>query len=93
LPRLYLPNLLGADTKAGRNAPRSQMSHDTFTNTIDRRLRRLLRDLTAVGLMEAGNNLTADERLTATLGPELHRAIRAEVDCPLPLRSSSRRVA
>jgi hypothetical protein len=71
------------------------MSENTLptTNTADRRLRRLLRDLTTVGLMEAGNDLAANERLTAALGPELHRAIRAQLDRPLPLRSRSRRVA
>ena len=70
------------------------MSDNTLpTTTIDRRLRRLLRDLTAVGRMEAGNGTSADELLTHMLGEELLRAIRAEVDRPLPLSSPSRRVA
>jgi hypothetical protein len=63
------------------------------TNTVDPRLRRLLRDLAAIGLMETGNGLAAAERLSAALGPELHRAVRAELDRPLPLRNRSRRVA
>ena len=69
------------------------MSDNTTTNSVDRRLRRLLRDLNTVGLMEAGNDLTADERLNAMLGPELHRAIRAALDRPLPLHNRPRRVA
>jgi hypothetical protein len=61
--------------------------------TADRHLRRLLRDLTAVGFMEAGNDLSADKRLTAALGTELHRAIRAEIDRSVAPRSRSLRVA
>lgn len=63
------------------------------TNTVDPRFRRLLRDLTTLGRMEAGNDLAAAERLNAALGPELHQAIRAELDRTLPLRNRSRRVA
>ena len=70
------------------------MSDNTLpTTTLDRRLRRLLLDLTAIGTMEAGNGPSADERLTAMLGGELLRALRAEVGRPLPLSSPSRRVA
>jgi hypothetical protein len=64
------------------------------TNIVDRHLRRLLRDLAAIGLMQAREGVPAGERLTATLGPELHHAIRTEVDRPLlPLRNPSRRIA
>jgi hypothetical protein len=62
------------------------------TETLNRHLRRLLRDLAAMGRMEAGTGLSASERLTAALGPELHHAIRAALDHPLPARPS-RRVA
>jgi len=63
------------------------------TNTVDPRLRRLLRDLTAIGLMEAADGPTAAERLNTTLGSELHRAVHAGNHHPLPLRSRSGRVA
>jgi len=72
------------------------MSDNTLptASTLDRRLRRLLRDLTAVGLMQAGSRLAAGERLNAVLGLELHQAICAQIDRPLPLPSPvSRRVA
>ena len=63
------------------------------TDTADPRIRRLLRDLTALGLMETGNDLDAAERLNAALGPELHQAIRAELDRTLPMSNRFRRVA
>jgi hypothetical protein len=63
------------------------------TTTIDRRVRRLVRDLTAIGLMEANDALSRDERLTAVLGPELHEVLRAELCRPLPLDCRPRRVA
>ncbi len=71
------------------------MSEKTLqtAKTADRHLHRLLRDLTAVGLMEAGNDLSADKRLTAALGTELHRVILAEIDRPAALHSRSLRVA
>jgi hypothetical protein len=39
---------------------------------------RLLRDLIAVGLLEANDRPSAAERLTAKLGEDLLRAVRAE---------------
>jgi hypothetical protein len=67
------------------------------TNMVDRHSRRLLRDLTAIGLVEAGNCLSADERLTDTLSHPLLQALRTELDrldsSPLLPRSRHLRVA
>jgi hypothetical protein len=76
------------------NVRRSQMSDNTLpTTTLDRHLRRLLRDLKAIETMEDSTRPTANERLTATLGEELLRVLRAEVERPLVLPVPSRRVA
>ena len=45
---------------------------------VDPHTERLLRDLMAIGLLEANNRPSADERLTATLGEDLLRALRGE---------------
>jgi hypothetical protein len=45
---------------------------------VDPHADRLLRDLIAIGLLEANNRPSADERLTAELGEDLLRALRAE---------------
>jgi len=45
---------------------------------VDPHTDRLLRDLIAVGLLEANDRPSADERLTAKLGEDLLRAVRAE---------------
>jgi hypothetical protein len=45
---------------------------------VDPHADRLLRDLLAIGLMEANNRPSADERLTTKLGEDLLRVLRAE---------------
>jgi hypothetical protein len=64
---------------------------------VDPHADRLLRDLIAVGLIEADNRLSANERLIAMLGPELHQAIRVELghldSSPMPLPGRPLRVA
>jgi hypothetical protein len=46
---------------------------------VDRHVERLLRDLVAIGLLEVNNRPSADERLTAKLGEDLLRSLRAEL--------------
>jgi len=45
---------------------------------VDPHADRLLRDMIAVGLLEANDRPSADERLTAKLGEDFLRALRAE---------------
>jgi hypothetical protein len=45
---------------------------------VDPHADRLLRDLMAIGLLEANDRPSADERLTAKLGEDLVRTLRAE---------------
>ncbi len=47
---------------------------------VDRHADRLLRDLIAIGVLEANNHPPADERLTTKLGEDLVRALQAELD-------------
>jgi hypothetical protein len=58
---------------------------------VDPHADRLLRDLLAIGLLEADNRPSADERLTTKLGEDLLQALRAEqgrLDAgALPIRS------
>ena len=45
---------------------------------VDPHTDRLLRDMMAIGLLEANDRPSADERLTAKLGEDFLRALRAE---------------
>jgi hypothetical protein len=46
---------------------------------VDPHADRLLRELIAIGLLEANNRPSADERLTTELGEDLLRALRTEL--------------
>jgi hypothetical protein len=47
---------------------------------VDRHIDRLLRDLIAIGMLEANNRPPAAERLATKLGEDLHRALLAELN-------------
>lgn len=57
---------------------------------VDPHADRLLRDLVAIGLLEANDRPSADERLATKLGEGLLRALRAE-QCRLDADASASR--